>query len=169
MIKLIDARWFQIFLCFHWNNMNFLSLFTRSKNRVEIELQQGTPEVQIKQLECLIHTVCDAPPGSKKNFRCALLVNFRSAAYTCKNGNCTSVFGTLKVHWTSGTEFLEASSLIGAFLILIISLAAYFQFCRFFCTSGVPCCSSTSSLFLLLVNKLKKFLLFRERHRKIWN
>jgi hypothetical protein len=26
--------------------MNFLSLFTRSKSREEIELQQGTPDVQ---------------------------------------------------------------------------------------------------------------------------
>jgi hypothetical protein len=45
VIKLIDARWFQIFLCLRWNNMNFLSLLTRSKNREEIELQQGTPEL----------------------------------------------------------------------------------------------------------------------------
>jgi hypothetical protein len=37
-------------------------------------------------------------------------------------------------------------------LILIISLAEYFQFHRFSCTSGVPCCSSISSLFLPLVN-----------------
>ncbi len=39
-------------------------------------------------------------------------------------------------------------------LILIVSLAAHFLFHRFFCTSGVLCCSSVSSLFLLLVNIL---------------
>jgi hypothetical protein len=78
--------------------MNFLSLFTRSQNRVEIELQQGTPEVQIKQPECLILYICNAPPGHKKNFLCALLVNFRGATHMCKNGNCTSVFGTPEVH-----------------------------------------------------------------------
>ncbi len=41
-----DSNWFQIFLCLHWNNMNFSSLFTRCKSREEIELQQGTPQVQ---------------------------------------------------------------------------------------------------------------------------
>ncbi len=113
--------------------------------------------------------ICNAPPGHKKNFRCALLVNFRCATHICKNGNCTSVSGTSEVHWPSEAEYLEASSLVGTFLILIVSLAAHFLFHRFFCTSGVPCCSSVSSLFLLLVNKLKKSILFQRRHRKIWN
>jgi hypothetical protein len=107
--------------------------------------------------------IYNAPPGWKKNFRGALLVNFRS------DGNCTSVSGTPEVHWTSGAEFLKVSSLFGPFLILIIWLAVYFQFCTFFCTSGVPCCSSVSSLILLYVNKLQKFILFQRRNRKILN
>jgi hypothetical protein len=65
--------------------------------------------------------ICTAPPGHKKNFRCAMLVNFRSATHIYKNGNCTSVSGTLEVQRTSGAA-LEASSLVGAFLILIVSL-----------------------------------------------
>ncbi len=113
--------------------------------------------------------ICNAPPGHKKNFRCALLVIFRSATHICKNSNCNSVSGTPEVHWTSGDEFLEASSLVGAFFILIVSLAAHFRFHRFFCTSRVPCCSSISPLLLLLVNKLKKFIFFQRRHRKFWN
>ncbi len=52
----------------------------------------------------------------KKNFLCALLVNFRSATHICKNGNCTSVSGTPEVRWTFGAEFLQASSLIGPVL-----------------------------------------------------
>jgi hypothetical protein len=51
----------------------------------------------------------------------------------------------------------------------LFSLAAHCQFRRYFCTSGVPCCSSISSLLLLLVNELKKFILFQRRLRKIWN
>ncbi len=46
MMKLIDAKRFYIFLCLHWNKIIFSSLFTRSKNGGEIELQEGTPEVQ---------------------------------------------------------------------------------------------------------------------------
>jgi hypothetical protein len=53
------------------------------------------------------------------------------------------------------------------FLILIISLAAYFHFCRFFCASGVPCCSSMSSLYLLLGTNLLKFVTLQRRLRKI--
>ncbi len=75
--------------------------------------------------------ISNAPSGRKKNFWCSLLVNFRSATHICKNRYCTSVSGTPEVHWTSRTEFLDASSLIGPFLILIISLAAYFQFADF--------------------------------------
>ncbi len=55
------------------------------------------------------------------------------------------------------------------FLSWLFSLAAHCQFCRFFCTSDVPCCSSISSLLLFLVNKLQKFILFQRRHRQIWN
>jgi hypothetical protein len=113
--------------------------------------------------------ICNAPSGGKKNFWWALLVNFRSATHICKNGNCTSISGTPEVHWTSRAEFLEAFSLVGAFFILFVSLAAHCQFHRFFCTSGVLCCSSMSNMLLLLVNKLKKFILFHRRHRKIWN
>jgi hypothetical protein len=51
-------------------------------------------------------SICNAPPGCKKNFRCALLVNFRSATHICKIGNCTSVSGTPEVHWTSGAELI---------------------------------------------------------------
>jgi hypothetical protein len=40
-----------------------------------MELKQGSPEVQIKPPECHIHMYSNAPPGRKKNFRCALLVN----------------------------------------------------------------------------------------------
>ncbi len=60
--------------------------------------------------------ICNAPPGRKKDFRCALLVNFRSATHICKNSNCTFVSGTPEVHWTSRAEFLQASSLIGPIL-----------------------------------------------------
>ncbi len=35
MIKLIDARWFQIFLCLCWNKMIFLKFCTRSKKQSE--------------------------------------------------------------------------------------------------------------------------------------
>jgi hypothetical protein len=60
--------------------------------------------------------VCNTPLGHKKNFRCALLVNFRSATHICKNGNCTSVSGTPEVQLTSRAEFLQASFLIGPVL-----------------------------------------------------
>ncbi len=50
-----------------------------------------------------------------------------------------------------------------------LSTAAYFLFCRFFCTSSVPCCSSISSLFLLLVTNLLKIVALQQRLRKIWN
>jgi hypothetical protein len=55
MIKLTDARWNKTFLCLHWNNINFLILFTRSKTGGEIELQQGTPQEQKQQPKCRIH------------------------------------------------------------------------------------------------------------------
>jgi hypothetical protein len=55
------------------------------------------------------------------------------------------------------------------FWVLIISLAVYFLFCRFFCTSGVSCCSSVSCLFSLLVNNLLKIVALQRRLRKIWN
>ncbi len=112
---------------------------------------------------------CNAPLGCKKNFWRALLVNFFSATLICKNCNCTSVSGTAGVQLTSGAEFLEASSLVGPVLILIISLAAYFQFLRLFCTSDVPCCGSISSLLLLLVTNLLKIVALPQRSRKIWN
>jgi hypothetical protein len=112
---------------------------------------------------------CNAPLGCKKNFWRALLVNFFSATLICKNCNSTSLSGTAGVQWTSGAEFFEASSLVGPVLILIISLAAYFQFLRLFCTSGVPCCGSISSLLLLLVTNLLKIVALPQRSRKIWN
>jgi hypothetical protein len=46
MIKLTDAKCFRFFFL-RWNDKNIENLFTRSKNGVEIELQQGTPECHI--------------------------------------------------------------------------------------------------------------------------
>ncbi len=48
------------------------------------------------------------------------IVAILTAPAVCKNGNCTSLSGTPEVHLTYGAEFLEASSLVGAFLILIV-------------------------------------------------
>ncbi len=69
MIKLTDAKWFQIFLCLHCKDTIFQSLLTRSKNRGEIELQQGIPDVQFKppdvidviDCRCSLH-FCIGPP-----------------------------------------------------------------------------------------------------------
>jgi hypothetical protein len=54
MIKLIDVMWFQIFMCPQSKEkvQIFNFFFKRSKNREEIELQQGTPEV-LKKCENL--------------------------------------------------------------------------------------------------------------------
>jgi hypothetical protein len=62
--------------------------------------------------------------------------------------------------FTELSELNSSKPLLNSIVnLLIISLAEYFQFRRFFCTSGVPCCSSISLLFLLLVNKLEKIIL----------
>jgi hypothetical protein len=78
---------------------------------METELQQGTPEVQNKQPECHVQLyICNAV-GSKMNFR-SLLVQFCCATHICNNGNCTSIYGTPRVHRMFGAEFFEASSLV---------------------------------------------------------
>jgi hypothetical protein len=75
--------------------------------------------------------ICNAPLEHKMNFRCALLVNFHSATHICKNGICTSISGTPGL-----TELPELNTpkpllWLVQFLILIISLAEYFQLCNF--------------------------------------
>jgi hypothetical protein len=57
--KLVDAKWFHIFVSRHCNDTNFQSLLIRK----EIELQLVTPEVQTKHLEFQVHTVCYPLPG----------------------------------------------------------------------------------------------------------
>jgi hypothetical protein len=90
-----------------------------------------------------------------------------SATHICKNGNCTSEFGIPEVHCIFGAESLKLLLWLVQFLILIISLATYFQFCRFFCTFSVPYYSSISSLLLLLVTNLLKIVALQQRLRKI--
>ncbi len=51
---------------------------------MEIEVQLGTPKVRIKRLECHLTYVHNTSPERKKNFWCALHVNFRSATHICK-------------------------------------------------------------------------------------
>jgi hypothetical protein len=46
MPKLADSTWFNIFLSLRCTAKILNRLVTRSKRREEIELQQGTPEVQ---------------------------------------------------------------------------------------------------------------------------
>jgi hypothetical protein len=111
MLKLRDAQWFQFFLSHRCTNMIFSSLFTRSKKRGEIELQQGTPEVQITQPGAT--HICNAPPGCKINLRCALLVNCSGVTHICRD-NWTSMWDTPEVFWMARAEFFGASSLIGS-------------------------------------------------------
>jgi hypothetical protein len=54
--------------------------------------------------------------GHLMNLRGALLVNCHSATHICKDGNCTSLFGTPGIYGTAGAEYLAASSLVGPIL-----------------------------------------------------
>ncbi len=94
--------------------------------------------------------ICNEPPGHKKNFRYSLRVP-HTYVKTAIAPPYLAIRGLTELpELNSSMPLLWLLQL----LILIISLAEYFQFRRFFRTSGVPCCSSISSLFLLLVNKL---------------
>jgi hypothetical protein len=64
--------------------MNFQSLFTRSKSRKKIELQQGTPEVQnnLRNWKYAANKIIRIKNGRGfKEFSCRSSVNFRSARY----------------------------------------------------------------------------------------
>ncbi len=79
-----------------------------------------------------------------------------SASHIGKDGSFISVSGTLGVYCMLGAEFLAAFLRLVQFEILMMSLADYFNFCGFLSASGVPCCSSFTSLFILQVKNLFK-------------
>ncbi len=149
----MDGDWFHIFLSLHCNASIFKRLFTRSKKREEIELSQGTPEVQ-KNLRnwkysaneiTRINNWTNQKRGFKE-FSSGCSVNSQSARYGGAIAVFTYVCGTTEVH-KQGT--LEVHLHPGSAL-----LCTWNSVCLIF-TSREPCCSSISTLFLLLVNKQK--------------
>jgi hypothetical protein len=81
------------FFCTSDERHEYFKFSRTKKNGGEIELQKGTPEVQIKQ---------------PKSLREVLLVNCFSAANICKDGKGPSVSGAHGVHRMTRAEFLVA-------------------------------------------------------------
>jgi hypothetical protein len=88
MPKLADGSWFHIFLSLCCNATIFKRLVTRSENREETELQQGTPELE-KNLQNKNHTANEIIRTKNwtnqrkcfKEFSSGSSVNLKSARY----------------------------------------------------------------------------------------
>ncbi len=110
------------------------------------------------------HVVQDTEVQISFLHMCVALWKF-SVPPECQVRRCSYRFtvhmcGTMKVRRQGTPEvFLHPGGAVHMYMALR----------PFNCTSGEPCCSSISSLFLLLVNELSKFMLFQQRHRQIWN
>ncbi len=151
--KLAGGNWFHIFLSLCCNDTIFKRLVTRSKSRREMELQQGTPEV-LKNLwnwkysanEIIKIKNWTNQRRGFEEFSSGSSLNFRSARY---GGAITRFY-----IWCGFTEVHYICTWHSGCLI---------------CTSGMSCCSSISSLFLLLVNKLLKNPTAVWRNRKLRN
>ncbi len=83
----------------------FWNSFTRSKSREEIELQQGTPEVQkyLQNWQCAAnennqYQKCTNQRRRFEEFSSGSSVNFRSARYRGAITVFTYVCGTMEVH-----------------------------------------------------------------------
>jgi hypothetical protein len=72
--------------------------------------------------------------------------------YMCKDGVCTSVYGTPALFKSS--EWNGTSHLLLDHFYIIISLVEESYYGTFFKTACVPSCSSMSTLFLLLLKEL---------------
>jgi hypothetical protein len=84
----------------------------------------------------------------------------------CQVRRCSYRFTYVCV-WHHGS--LQAGHTGSSFYVPEVHYICKWHSVRLICTSGVPCCSSISTLFLLLVNKLWKILLLHWRDRKLWN
>ncbi len=134
--------------------MNFWSSFTRSKSREEIELQQGTPEVQNISAKL---AMCSQwkQSGSKmqqpeKTLRGIQLRKF-SELPECQIQRCNYSFYICVWHYGSSQAGHTGSS----FYVPEVHYICTWHSGRLVCTSGVPCCRSVSTLLLLLVNYFK--------------
>ncbi len=150
--------------------MNFLSLFTRSKSREETELQQGTPEVQknLWNRKCAANEtirIKNAPTREEASWLPGIQLRKFSELPECQLRRRNYCFYLCVWHYGSSQAEHTGSS----FYVPEVHYIWTWHSSRLICTSGVPCCSSVFTLLLLLVNKLKKFILFQRRHRKIWN
>jgi hypothetical protein len=127
---------------------DFLQFIIRSKTEGKLNCNRALQRCRLNSRRA--RYICKAPPGRKMNFRCALTVNFRSATHKCKMAIAPPYLALRG--YTNHPELNSWKHLLWLvqLLILIISLAEYFKFHRFFGISRMPCCSSIFSLFYFL-------------------
>jgi hypothetical protein len=129
---------------------DFKSLFIRSKTEGKLNCNRALRRCRFnsrsaKYIQYVMH-----PQDIKMNFRCALLVNFRSATHICKMAIAPPYLALQGFNDHPELNSSKPLLRLAQFLILIISLAEYFQFHKFFSTSGAPCCNLISFLFYFL-------------------
>ncbi len=123
-------------------------LVTRSKIREEIELQQGTPEVQknLQNWKCLANEIINIKNWTNRRrgfveFSSGCSGNLRSARSRVAIADFRYVCGTSEVH-KQGTPEVH--------LCPVGVLDMYMAPGCLICTSGVPCSSSIHSVFYFL-------------------
>jgi hypothetical protein len=142
----------RFFLCLRWNNKNFWSLFTWSKSREETELQQGTPEVQknVQNWKYTANQIIRIKNGPTREETWGFQLRKFTELPECQIRKFNYRFYICMWHYGSSQAGHTGSS----FSIPEVHYIWTWHTGGLIFTSGMPCCSSISTLFLLLVNKL---------------
>jgi hypothetical protein len=142
---LADGNWFHIFLNLCFNATIFRKFSTRSHNRGEIELKQGTPEVQ-------------KYPRNWK-YSANEIIRIKNWANQ-RRGFEKFSSGCSVIPWSAGFRgaiaFLHMWAVLrkftsrahqSSFYVLEVHYTCAWHSGCLICTSRVPCCSSTTNLF----------------------